>query len=291
MNNCGSIVAAGIGNCKQHLKRFKAMIITTRGTVFTAAELATTAALKTYLSADAGITAVYIPLSGYTINTDAPAITTGGTGTKSVYDDSIPSGIAFGDIGFADYKTLWGMNNTLVDILFITKDNNWVATPTSDGKFKGFRTELYSQQDFPTFDNPNEAHPVHMFFKDVAEFTNMVVMPMNYSSSELEDLVPIGLDIVQTVDYTSGDAVVKVTLRGSLTGKAGLTDWDIVDSNVNDPGVTDSDDGAGIYTLTLQKEAGGTPADLAAGEYITVQGKLVASTYVTYLTPPIKIYG
>lgn len=291
MNNCGSIVAAGIGNCKQHLKRFKAMIIETRGTVFTAAELATTAALKTDLSADAGITAMYIPLSGYTQNTDAPNVITGGTGTKSVYDDSIPSGIAFADVGFADYKTLWPMNNTLVDIMFITKDGNWVVTPTSDGKFKGLRCEIYSQQDFPGFDNPNEAHPIHVFFRDVEEFTNMVVMPMNYSSSELEDLVPVGLDIIQTADYASGDAVVKATLRGSSTGKAGLTDWDITDSNVSDPGVTDSDDGAGVYTLTLKKDSGGTPADLAAGEYIEVQGKLVAATYVTYITPPIKIYG
>jgi len=291
MNNCGSIVAAGIGNCKQHLKRFKAMIIQTKGTVFTAAELATTAALKTDLSADAGITALYIPLSGYTQNTDAPNVVTGGIGTKSVYDDQIPSGVAFCDVGFADYKTLWGMNNTVVDVMFITKDGNWVLTPTSTGGFKGFRCELYSVQDFPTFENPNEAHPLNVFFKDVEEFTNMVVMPMNFSSSEIEDLVPVGLDIVQTADYAAGDAVVKATLRGSSTGKAGLTDWDIIDTNVLDPGVSDSDDGGGVYTLTLQKDAGGTPEDLAAGEYITVQGKLVAATYVTYLTPPIKIYG
>ena len=291
MNNCGAIVAAGLGDCKAHLKRFRAMILTERGTTFTASELATTAKLKTLLSADAGIDALYIPLSGFNVTTDAPNIITGSIGSKSVYDDSVPSATAFMDAGFSDYKALWPINNTQVDVLFITKDGLLVVTPYGDGKFKGLRAEIYSQKDIPTFDNPNEAHPVHIFFKDVDEFQDMVVLAMNFKASEIEDLVPIGLDIIQTADYASSDATVKAYLRGSVTGKAGLTDWDILDSNVNDPGVTASDDGAGVYTLTLQKESTGTPADLAAGEYITVQGKLVAATYVTYITPPITIYG
>jgi len=289
MNSCGSIVASGIGNCKQHLKKFRAAVITERGTTFTAAELATTAELKTLLSADAGITALYLPLNGYTSNTDAPNVITGGLGTKSVYDDQIPSALAHLDLGFSDYKHLWSMNNTQFDVFFITKDGNWVMTPTSDGKFKGFRAEVYSQQDFPNFENPNEAHPLHLFYRELSEFTDMVVMGMNFKATEIEDLVPVGLEIVQTTDYTSGDAVVKVTLRGSTTGKAGLTDWDVLDSNVDTPAVTDSDDGGGVYTLTLQK--GAVPGDLAAGDFITIQGKLVASTYVTYITNPITIYG
>jgi len=293
MNNCGSIIVAGLGNCKAHLKKIRGMIIDPRGTVYTAAELATTAKLKTNLSADAGIIAgtasIYLPLSGWTPSTDAPNVVTGNIGTKSVFDDSIPSATAFLDIGFADFKALWGMNNTQVDVWFVTKDNNIVMVPTTDGKFSGFRCEVYCPQDFPNFESPVEAHQMMMHFKDVAQFTDMVVMALNFKATEIEDLVPIGLDIVQTADYASSEATVKVTLRGSITGKAGLTDWDVVSSNVDTPAVSATDDGSGAYTLELQKSA--VPEDLAAGDYIIVQGKVVAATYVTYITPPIKING
>lgn len=287
MNNCGSIVASGLGNCKAYLKRFKAGVVSTRGTTFTAAELATTTKLKTLLSADAGITALYLPFKNYTRNTDAPDIQTSPLGLKDVYDDRIPSGLAHLDIGFSDYKTLWGMNNTLVDLILITNDGKLAMTPTGSGGFKGFRCKVYSEKDFSNFDNYQESAPLHIFFTDVAEFENMVVMDMNFPASDIEDLVPVGLDIVQTSAVTSGDCTVKVTLRGSGTGKAGLTDWDILDSNVDTPSVTAVDDGGGVYTLTSQK--GSSPADIADGDWITVQGKVVAATFVTYITPPIKI--
>jgi hypothetical protein len=228
---------------------------------------------------------MYLPLSGYTQTTDAPPVTTTNLGLKAVYDDSVPSATAFLDVGFEDYKTLWGMNGTQVDVWFITKDNKFVMTPSA-GEFKGFRCEIYCPKDFPSFENPNESHPVYLFFKDIAEYEDMVVMVSNLKISDIEDLVPIGLDIVQTSAVSSGDCTVKVTLRGSLTGKAGLTDWDILDSNVDTPTVSDSDDGGGVYTLTLQKAG---PVDITAGDYMTIQGKIVAAGFTTYLTHKIKI--
>lgn len=290
MNTCGSITPAGLSECNARLKKAVAMLISVKGTKYTAAELATLAKTKTYVALAAGINAIYVPLSDYKDTTDAPEITKGAMGTKSVYDDAIPSGTAFVDRAFEDYKALWNANNSVVEVEFITKDGYRLMTPVGNGTFKGFRAEIYSEIGIPKTDTPAEAHPVHVFFKDLTEFANMEAIPMLFSKNDIEDVLPIGLNMRATSAYgvSAKTITVKASKRGSETGKAGLTTWVAIGSNVTTPGIVATDSGLGAYSLVITKN---TSDALAAGEYVDIQAHLLASTYATYITNVVRVYG
>ena len=290
MNNCGSLLATGLSACNSRIQQINAVQLDTKGTVYTSAELDTIAKTKTVLSASAGITGIFLPLSGFNITTDEPNVTTSTSGTKDVFDDQVPSAIAFLDRSFHDYRHMWSSNRSIVDVTLFTKDGFRVMTQTSDGKYKGFRAKMYAPPGLPKTDNPSEAHPVYLLFTDLEEFKNMVVMAMPFTKTEIEDLVPVGVDLRIVTAYTAGDVVVKGVLRGGDTGKTGLTTWTVKDANASDVAVTaDVDDGGGQYTLTIQKDAGGTPANLASGEWAEIQGTIVATSYVTYITNVLKV--
>ncbi len=289
MNTCGTLTAAGLSDCNSRLKAAVAMIISVKGTQYTAAELATITKTKSNVALAAGIVSVYIPLSGYTPTTDAPEIVKSTLGTKAVYDDAVPSGTAFLDRSFEDYKPLWGANNSIVEVEFITKDGKRVMSEKSNGIYKGFRAEIYTEIGIPPSDKPLEAHPIHIFFKDVDEFANMVALPMSFSHNAIADVVPIGLNLKTTGAYgtPATGILTKATKRGTDIGKAGLTTWVIIASNVDTPAVTATDSGLGVYSLVATKS--GTPEALVAGDYITVQAHLLAATFATYITNTITI--
>lgn len=289
-NNCGSLLASGLGACNSRIQNIAGLIISTKGTTYTSAELDTITKTKGYLAADTGIVSIFLPLSGFTITTDEPTVNTSSLGIKGVFDNQIPSATAYLDRSFHDYRHLWDSNNTIVDVELITKENYRLMTSSTNGVYKGFRAEIYSAPGLPKTDNPNEAHPLYLFFKDVTEFQNMQILSMPFTRIDIEDVVPIGCDIRATSAYSSGDVNVKVSLRGGDVGKTGFTTWNVIDSNVDDPGVTtDVDNGAGSYTLTVQKDVSGTPADLVAGNWVKIQGVIEVTNFVTYITNVIKI--
>lgn len=290
MNTCGTITPAGLSECNARIKKSVAMIISVKGTKYTTAELATLAKTKTNVALAAGIVSIYVPLADYKDTTEAPEITKGALGTKSVYDDVIPSGTAFLDRNFDDYKTLWGANNSIVEIEFITKDGYRLMTPSGNGSYKGFRAEIYSEKGLPKTETPLEAHPVHVFFKDLDEFAAMEALPMAFSRNDIEDVVPIGLSLKATGVYgtpTKG-ILTKVTKRGTDVGKAGLTTWVATNSNVTTPAIVATDSGLGVYSLVITKN---TSDALAAGDYVDIQAHLLASTFATYITGVIRVYG
>ena len=289
MKVCGTLTPAGLSDCNARLKAAIAMIISVKGTSYTEAELATLTKTKSNVSLAAGIVSVYLPLSGFTLTTDAPEIVKSPAGTKGVYDDQIPSGTAFLDRSFEDYQTLWNANNSVVEVEFITKDGKRVMTEVGNGTFKGFRAEIYAEVGIPKADAPLEAHPIHIFFKDVNEFLNMTAKPMAFSHTAIADVVPIGLSLSATAAYTGGSIATKATKRGTNVGKAGLMTWVILDSNVSTPAVTVTDSGLGVYSLAVTKSS--VPEALVAGDYVTVQGYLLASTFATYITEPLTIWG
>ena len=288
MNNCGGLTSSGIGECNSRLKKAVALLISIKGTAYTAAQLATLTQTKTNIALAAGIKTLYVPLSGYTATTEKPKEETGSLGTTAIYDDAIPKGTAFMDRSFDDYKTLWGANNSIVDIEFITKDGSRLMTPTANGTYKGFRAEIYSEVGIPDADKPLEAHPIHIFFKDVEEFRAMEALPMAFGKNDVEDVVPVGLNLRAVGAYgaVAKKIEVKATKRGSAVGKAGLTTWVVLDSNVTTPTVTATDNGAGSYTLEITKA---TSDALVAGDFVTVQAHLLASTFATYLTNTLTV--
>ena len=289
-NNCGSLLATGLSSCNSRIQNIAGIVISNKGTTYTSAELATTAKLKTYLSASSGIVSMFLPMSSFSITTDEPSIQTSNLGTKDIFDNQVPSAIAYLDRSFTDYKHLWGSNNSIVDIELMTKDGYRVMTSSTTGTYKGFRAKIYCAPGLPKTDNAQEAHPIYIFFTDVEEFKRMVVMAMPFTKTDVEDLVPIGLDVRAEGAYTSGDIDVLATLRGTDTGKAGLDTWTVISSKAADVSVTtDVDNGAGSYTLTIKKDASGTPANLAAGDITVIQGSKVVTSYVTYITNGLEI--
>ena len=288
-NNCGTLLAAGLGACNSRIQNIIGMLVFTKGTTYTSAQLNTIAQTKTYLSASAGISAIYLPLSDFEVTTDEPNIVTSSSGKKGIFEYQIPSAMAYLDRSFHDYKHLWDSDNTIVDVVLITKDNYWIMTGSSSGSYKGMRCTMNTQPNLPKTTDPLKAHQIWLFFDDVTEFQNMFVMSMPFSRTEVSDLVPVGLDMHTTSAYTAGSVDVQVNLRATGLGKAGLTDWAVVSSYTSDNTITDTDNGSGGYSLAIDKDHSGTPTNLAAGEWIKVQGKIIATSYVTYLTNVLTI--
>ncbi len=177
----------------------------------------------------------------------------------------------------------------MVDIVLGTKDGYFVMTSAINNEYRGLRAEIYSAPNLPKTDDPTKAHPIYFNFKSVSDFKNLQILPMAFSQFDIEDIVPVGVDLRATGAYTTDSITARCDLRGGSTGKAGLTTWEILDSNVDDTTVTAVDDGAGNYTLTIDKNHSTTGDNLAAGNWVKVQASIVATSHVTYLSNVLTI--
>lgn len=290
INSCGAFLSSGLGDCNSRFQPIIGLIISAKNTTYTTAELATIAKTKTNVSLAAGIVSIYVPVVGLNKTTDEPQVETTPTGQKRIYRYSTPSIEIFMDRAFDDFRSMWLLNSTIVEVEFVTQDRFRFMTPISNGNWKGFRGQMFMQPDLPSFENGNEAHKISINFSDVSEWQNMEALPMNYSGSEIEALVPKGLTLRANGPYngTSGEIILKSTKRGSAVGYAGLDTWDILDSNVANAVVTAVAGTDGTYTVTALKN---TTDELVTGDYITVQGLKVVSTYGVYITTPLTIDG
>lgn len=291
INSCGAFISAGLGDCNGRTQPIIGALISAKNTTYTYAELQTIAKTKTNISLAAGIVSIYVPVSGFNNTSDEANVETSNTGVKGVFTQPVPSIRIFLDRSYDDYRQFFRMNSTVVEVELITSDGKRGLVPVSNGSFKGLRGQLYASSAFPNFENNQEAHPIDIFFKDVAEFQGLNFMPMNYTASEIEGLVPVGLTLEAIGAYAvpAGTIAVKATKRNSAVGYAGLDVWVIVNSNVANAAVTAVAGTDGSYTLTVQKSA--VPEDLAAGDYVTVQANKTVATYATYITNPLTING
>jgi len=291
INSCGAFISAGLGDCNGRTQPIIGALISAKNTTYTYAELQTIAKTKTNVSLAAGIVSIYVPVSGFNNTSDEANVETSNTGVKGVFTQPVPSIRIFLDRSYDDYRQFFRMNSTVVEVELITSDGKRGLVPVSNGSFKGLRGQLYASSAFPNFENNQEAHPIDIFFKDVAEFQGLNFMPMNYTASEIEGLVPVGLTLEATAPYAvpAGTIAVKATKRNSAVGYAGLDVWVVVNSNVANAAVTAVAGTDGSYTLTVQKSA--VPEDLAAGDYVTVQANKTVATYATYITNPLTING
>lgn len=290
INSCGAFLSAGLGDCNGRTQPIIGVIISAKNTTYTYAELQTIAKTKTNISLAAGIVSIYIPVSGFTNTSDEANVETSNTGVKGVFTYPVPSARIFLDRSFDDYRQFFRMNSTVVEVEFITSDAKRGLIQQSNGVYKGLRGQIYAGAAFPNFENNQEAHPIDIFFKDVAEFQQIEYMNMSYTASEIEGLVPVGLTLRATAAYAvpAGTIAVKATKRNSNVGYAGLDVWEIIDSNVDTPTVVGTAGTDGSYSLLIQKAG---PADLVAGDYVTVQGNKTVATYATYITNPLTITG
>lgn len=291
INSCGAFLSAGLGDCNGRTQPIIGVLISAKNTTYTYAELQTIAKTKTNISLAAGIVSIYVPVSGFNNTSDEANVETSNTGVKSVFTQPTPSARIFLDRSFDDYRQFFRMNSTIVEVELITQDAKRGLIMQSNGVYKGLRGQIYAGSAFPNFENNQEAHPIDIFFKDVAEFQNIEFMQMSYTASEIEGLVPVGLTLRATGAYATpaGTIAVKAVKRNSAVGYAGLDTWVVIDSNVESAAVTATAGTDGSYSLLVQK--GSSPADLAAGDYVTVQANKTVSTYATYITNPLTITG
>jgi len=290
INSCGAFLSSGLGDCNSRFQPIIGLLISAKNTKYSAAELATIAKTKTNVSLAAGVVSIYIPISGFKDNTAAPSPETSATGVKSIFTSQVPDIEVYLDRTFDDLRTFWNLNSTIVEVEMITQDRMRLMTPISNGYWKGFRGQIYTPYGFPKFDNNQEAHPIFIYFKDISEFMVMEALPMNYSGSEIEALVPVGLNLRATGAYngTSGVINLKATNRGSSVGYAGLDVYVVIDSNVAGATVTGTAGTDGSYAVSALKN---TTEKLVDGEYVTIQMNKTVSTYARYITNPLRIDG
>ena len=292
INSCGAFVSSGLSRCNGRYQPPIGIVISEVGVEYTSAELATLAKRKTNMSLNTGIKSLYFPISGLNDTTDEPNTETTNTGIKNIWNYGIPSIEVFMDRAFDDYRTLWAMNNTLVEVEIITADRFAFVTPVSNGKYKGFRAQMFMQPGMPKFETGNEAHKISINFKDISEWQNLDALPLNYSASEIEGLMPVGVNLRADAAYdgSSGGIVLQATLRGGAVGYAGLDTWTVkgVSKGLANVVVTAVAGTDGSYTVTALKN---TTDKLVDGDYVIVQGAKVVSTYATYLTNYIQIDG
>ena len=240
INSCGAFLSSGLGDCNGRFQPIVGVIISAKNTTYTFAELATIAKTKTNISLAAGIVSLYFPISGFNNTSDEANVETSNTGVKGVFNKPVPSIRVFLDRSFDDYRSFIRLNNTIVEVELITQDNMRLMTPVSNGSYKGFKGQTFATAAFPNFENNQESHPIDIFFKNVSEFDAMEAIPMSYSGSDIEALVPVGLNLRATGAYATpaGTIAVKATKRGSSVGYAGLDTWVVIDSNVASAAVT-----------------------------------------------------
>jgi len=289
-NSCGTFISSGLGDCAGRMQPIIGILIEERGISYTEAELATIAKTKTVLSLASGIKGIYLPLESAKVTTDEPSVETSPTGVKGVFQNTTPSMKVFLKGAFADFQNIGMLNNTLVDISLITNDKKRFMTKLSNGNFKGFRAQIYAAQGFPDGTKGAETYPIDIFFQDNGEFEQMTDYQMSYSGSEIRDLVPAGLEVVLVSPYVNSTkkCSVKVMQRGSKAAYSGLDTVVILDSaGIAVPTAVLGVGAAGVYELTLTDSA----AAITSSDYMVLQLNKTVSTYATFITQPIRIYG
>jgi hypothetical protein len=220
------------------------------------------------------------------VTTDDPNIVTTAKTRKFVTNNPVPSVIAYLDSNFEDY---WELTNTLrggqYGVIYELEDRTFLMM-YEDDIFKPIPAQLYAiGKGLPMSGDANN-FPIHIMHNDKADFEKLIAMDPDWDFDELGLAMPVGLKVIRTGDCSvaAGCTVtVYIETRGgaAYTGLA-VGDFSVVESNFLDTAAVTaaSDDGAGAYTLTLQK--GTTPGDLAAGDYITLRVKKLSSSDITH---------
>jgi hypothetical protein len=243
---------------------------------------------------DASRNTLILPILSFENTSDDLETITTQLGKKMVTSKPIPSGTIMLDASLCDYKQLHDLEDTWFEFVPFFQGGSYWLTRKSDGTLKGFRCKIATKAGLPPEDK-TMSYPIYLMFDSYNEFEDVVVVSPTWGFSDIQDYSPVGLDIRIVTAYTAGDVVVKITKRGSGAGLTGLTvagsDFSILDSNAAPlVAVTAAtDDGQGVYTLTIKSDSGGTPANLAAGEFAVLQAHDDDATYLTYLSHALTI--
>ena len=294
--SCQDAYFTGWSQCKGLMEKMEGAVINEKGTSFTEATTALLATWQANIAAatEAGRVSNPFPIMSFENTTDDISIATTSLGKSYKDGNPIPKGVLYLDASVCDYNTLHSLEGITFQMTpFFQGGTHW-QTKKSDGTLEGFTVRLATKAGLPPEDK-QQSYPVYLFFDNYSEFEKIVVVDPGFGFNEVYDLAPIGMTLSEVTAYTGGDVVVKVVTRCQGTPKTGLSadDFLVLDSNATPTvAITNAtDDGLGQYTLTIKKDNAGTPANLAASDWVVLQAQEVGTTYVDYLSQDLKLNG
>lgn len=291
---------AGWGDCTDLLQKMSGGMLQKKGATWTDATITAASSWHTVIADDDSTVrnALPLPIRNFANTTDEMEILTSALGHKDKGGDPIPSGIIYLKVGKDDYTWMHTLDGKEYEFFPYFQGNQFWATRKSDGTLKGFRVKVQTVDGLPGEDRMN-SFALYLFFDDPEEFKNAVIVsPDTWRFSDLINYVPVGLNIRVITAFTAGVVDIyceKVGSGSPMTGLSATTGWGILDSNATPTVVVTAvtDSGLGRYLVTVKKDNDGTPANLAATDWIDIQAHDVdaTSTYLTYLSQAIRIYG
>lgn len=237
-------------------------------------------------------------LINYNVTTDDPNIVTEPVSkTKSLTNTPVPSFEFMLKSNFCDFKQLLNTAKGGTYGVFYEKQDGTILgvldqVGSEIGYFKPFRAkvtaitkgaqEIDSVESFKLFVN-------HLSYKVFLDGYLLETI----DSDEVIESMPVGLNMVKTAAYAAGDQTVKITVRCGANSTGLLVadfEGDETQGNVDTPAVTSIvEDGAGAYTLTVQKDA--VPTDLLDGDKAVIRVKNLSSSDVLQISNYITVEG
>lgn len=296
---CGISYKTGWGTCKALLSDMTGAVRFDKGVTFTNTTAAALATWQTALTSTtpASQTAMTLPIHNFEKTTNDPEILESGIGKKRMGKKSYPSGLLQLDGSLCDYKHFHDSQNIEFDFVPFFADGTFWLSQKADGTLKPFRSTMGVVADLPPEDKL-ASFPMYLFFSSYQEFERVVVFKPSFQFDDIQDFV-VGLEIRVETAYTSSKVRVVAVKRGTGEGMTGLDqvgDWPVKLSSVGTTlpvAVTVVDEiGQGAYDLTMKKDTGGTPTDLAATDTVTIQSQDDdGANHITYQSGPLDIVG
>lgn len=289
----------GWGDCANLLENMIGGTLQYKGGVWTTATSQAAASWQTVIADDDSTVrdTLALPITGFVPTTDEPEITTSVLGKKYKTKNAIPSGTIYFDATLCDYKQLHALEGRWYEFMPFFDGGQFWMTRKTDLNLKGFRCRIATIAGLPPEDK-TLSYPMHIFFDSYNEFKEVVVVDPSFSFDDVFNYTPVGLDVVITTAYTGGVVVVRATKRGSgdaATGLDQVTDWETMVTSFGTTlpaAVTIVAEAAqGAYTLTIKKDTGGTPANLATTDILTLQAHQDDATNLTQLSHVFDVVG
>jgi len=288
---------SGNGLSKQFLPDVEGMIVLDPGTTTTLALAKTAAGWGAHINPDtsAAIAGTYVSLRrGIEDKTTAPEFTTSNTGYKEKTKDFAWEYTGYALMSYADYKTWFEADGVEYDFVLVLADGNLLAPLDSAGNVVGFSGTMFVNYGMPKpgGDGKQKACIFDVMLDNIEQMKSHEIIETSFKRRELEELVPVGinLDILTPYDAGTGIVVVKATHRVSGTPFslfATTAEWKVVSLSTDAGGActicTATLSNVGIYTLTFKNSTAVLTGDFE------IQAELIQSTHVTYLSNVINI--
>jgi hypothetical protein len=300
--SCDLFYYSGIGECKSLRESIVAMILVNKGTTITKANAATLTGWKAIVAPSTGSTGIIIDLyRGLEPASDEAEMTTSNLGLTEKTNENAPKFNGFGNMSYEDYKTLFAGEGRKFDIFLVDKMGDIVGSDTGGLNLEGFRGRFFLKSDLPKVGADRQKDMQFMvMFDDVDQWKDKTyTVKSEFKAINLiEDINPVGVTVSLVTAYASGDVVVKVTKRNNPNAPVAVfdatTNWSVLSAGDALVAVTDVDatsKALGLYTLTIQKDSTGTPADLTNDCIIqaTENDGGTPTAYLTYLSQPFTV--